>query len=428
MNTINEEIVELAGYRLHIVKTNKFKTVTMVLQFCAPLEESTVTKRALLAHLLKSSTKKSPTSQQLQHRLDDLYGASLASQVQKKGHYHVLSIQINTANEKFLSESSSLLTESLHLLAEAVLEPNVTEQGAFDEAVFQREKRALRQRLLAVYDDKMRYASERLIDEMCAGEPFALHTNGTLEALEALTPTDVYDYYLEMLKTNSVDLYIVGDVDSDVIQSELKTLLHFNQNEHRPIGRLQDVDKRVVEPKYIKESQDIEQGKLNLGYRTHVVVGDPLYPASQVFNGLFGGFPHSKLFMNVREKASLAYYAVSRNESFKGLMLVMSGIEFANYDQALDIIHEQFKAMQEGAFSDHEIDQTKALLINSTLEALDSPFSVIDLLYQQVLSNDALVLDEWFDDIHRVNREDIIKVAQQTQLDTVYFLQGKERA
>jgi len=423
---VNEEIVELVGYRLHSVKTNKFKTITMALQFCAPLEERTVTKRALLARLLKSSTKKSPTFQQLQHRLDDLFGTSLSTQVQKKGHYHIFSAQINTINGKFLRDSSSLLKKSLYLLAETVLEPNVTGQGMFDEAIFQREKRALKQRLLAVYDDKMRYANERLIDEMCAEEPFALHTNGTIEALEALTSADVYDYYLEMLKTNCIDLYVVGDVERDVIQRELEGLLHFEQNTCRLIKKTQSVDKTILEPKYVQESQDIEQGKLNIGYRTHVVVGDPLYPAAQVFNGLFGGFSHSKLFMNVREKASLAYYAVSQNEIFKGLMLVMSGIESANYVQALDIIHKQFKAIQAGEFTDQEINQTKALLSNATLEAIDSPLSLIDLFYRQVLSNDVLVLDHWLDDLEHVSGEDIIKVAQQTQLDTVYFLHGKE--
>jgi len=426
MTLVNEEIVELMGYRLHTVKTNKFKTITMALQFYAPLEKNTVTKRALLARLLKSSTKKSPTTQLLQQRLDDLFGTSLSSQVQKKGHYHIFSIQINAINGQFLKESSAVLEKSLHLLAEVVLEPNVMGQGLFDEAIFQQEKRALKQRLLAVYDDKMRYASERLIDEMCAEEPFALHTNGTVEALDALTSADMYDYYLDMLKTNCVDLYVVGDVDRDVLQGELADLLYFEQNTCRSIGKPQDVSKKILEPNYVQESQEVEQGKLNLGYRTHVVVGDPLYPAAQVFNGLFGGFPHSKLFMNVREKASLAYYAVSQNEVFNGLMLVMSGIEFVNYAQALDIIHKQFQAMQAGAFTDQEVNQTKALLINSTLEAMDSPFSLIDLLYQQVLSGDALVLDQWFDELDRVRGEDIIKVAQQTQLDTVYFLHGKE--
>ncbi|GGH82009.1 putative Zn-dependent peptidase [Pullulanibacillus pueri] len=424
MSYIDEHIHALPGFTLHTVATNKFKTVTMVIQFRAPLEEETVTKRALLAHLLKSSTKQSPTSQQLQQRLDDLYGATLSSQVQKKGNNHLLSLHVHVANERFISETSSLLEESIQLLSEAILQPNV-EGHAFDEVSFKKEKRALKQRLLAIYDDKMRYANERLIDEMCEGEVYALHTNGTLDALESLTSEELYTYYQDMLKTNEIDLYVVGDIDHQEMKQRIGQVLTFN---NRETVKLQNTFEPVVkrQAKVVKESQEVEQGKLNLGYRTNVTIDDPLYPATQVFNGLFGGFPHSKLFMNVREKMSLAYYATSRYESFKGLLIVMSGIEFVNYQKAVDIIAAQLKAIQEGDFTEGEVAQTKALLKNSILEALDSPFGLIDVLYQKVLSNHGLELDQWFAAIEKVDRDEIIKAAHMTTLDTTYFLQGQE--
>lgn len=60
-----------------------------------------------------------------------------------------------------------------------------------------------------------------------------------------------------------------------------------------------------VQPKEVIDEEDVKQGKLNIGYRTSITYTDQDYPALQVFNGLFGGFSHSKLFINVREKPVL---------------------------------------------------------------------------------------------------------------------------
>lgn len=409
---------------VHAIRTAKFKTVTLSLQFRAPLKMADATKRALLAYVLKSATAKSPTTQALQQRLDNLYGAAFSSQVQKKGNDHILSLFVHTANERFLSQTSSLTEECVKLLAEAVFEPNA-KAGAFDEQMVKKEKRTLKHRIESLIDDKMRYASERLIDVMCKDEAYAIHSLGYTDDLEALSPKDLFVYYQNTLQNDEIDLYVIGDIVEDEIVRLIEQHFTFQnrQQVHHPFT-FHPV--AAGDPQIVKERHDVEQGKLNLGYRTNIVVGDPLYYATQVFNGIFGGFAHSKLFMNVREKASLAYYAASRYESYKGLLIVMSGIEFSNYDKAVDIIGVQLKSMQDGDFTTAEVDQTKALLKNTMLESLDNPYTLVDLLYKQVLVKDSDTLEEWFQGIDQVSHEEIVKAAQNTELDTVYFLQGLE--
>ena len=55
----------------------------------------------------------------------------------------------------------------------------------------------------------------------------------------------------------------------------------------------------------------------------------------------------------------------------KGLLIVMSGIENANYKQAVDIIKEQFALMKQGDFTEEELQQTKAVVKNQLLETID---------------------------------------------------------
>ena len=191
------------------------------------------------------------------------------------------------------------------------------------------------------------------------------------------------------------------------------------------------IDRRTIHKKEevqeIKEAQDVKQGKLNIGYRTNVYFGDEDYYALQVFNGIYGGFSHSKLFINVREKASLAYYVASRLESHKGLMFVMSGIDNKNYEQAVSIIKEQMKAMGAGDFSEEEMSQTKAVIKNQYLETIDTARGTVEIMYHNIVAGKKISFEDLISKIDIVTKDEIMKVAEKIELDTIYFLTEGEQ-
>lgn len=414
----------LGALTLHTVKTVKYKTNTVVLKMRAPLTEESVTKRALLAYVLQKATERSPSAKELRRRLNDLYGASLSAQLSKKGDCHIISFKIEVANEKYLSDPTPLLEKALRLLAEVMLKPKL-ENGAFDEDIVSKEKRTLKQRIQSVRDDKMRYASTRLIEEMCKNDPYRLHAYGEESEIDSISAQALTTYYREALENDDLDLFIVGDIDEQEVESIVKEVFVFP--EHHGKSRMETVVlSEIPEEKVVTETEDIEQGKLNLGYRTYTTYGDDDYCALVVFNGILGGFPHSKLFVNVREKASLAYYASSRIESHKGLLLVFSGIQSVNYDKAVSIIKEQSEKMCEGDFSEQEFQQTKAMLKNQILETIDNARGIIEFFYNGLASGCQRSVDEWISGVDAVTKENVIKVAKKIKLDTTYFLKGKE--
>jgi predicted Zn-dependent peptidase len=388
----------------------------------APLAKDTVTQRALLPHVLQSSTSAYPTTEKLRSYLDDLYGANLFVDVAKKGEYQVLSFSIEIANEKFLSDPTPLLAKGLELLADILLNP-LADKGAFDSETVEKEKRTLKQRIHSVYDDKMRYSSHRLVQEMCAGEPYALHGNGELEDVDTITAQSLYSYYQKAFAQDELDLYVIGDVVEEEVEAAAGSLFNFAPRTPLEANSLAGARK---DEKVVKEQQDVKQGKLNIGYRTNVKFGDRDYYALQVFNGIYGGFSHSKLFHHVREKNSLAYYVASRLESHKGLMMVMSGVEFENFEFAVKIIKEQMEAMKSGDFSEEEIQQTKAVIENQMLETLDTARGIVEVIYHNVVSKVHVPLEEWMQKMQQTKKEDIIAVANKVNLDTTYFLTGLE--
>jgi predicted Zn-dependent peptidase len=423
MDLLTEKITEMQGFKLHVIKTEKYKTNTFVWKMKAPLNKENVTLRALLPQVLQSSTKKYSSTTLLRSYLDDLYGATFFVDLGKKGENHVMSFSIEIANEKFLNDPSPLLQKGFEFLAEVLMNPN-TNGNSFDPKTVDKEKRTLKQRIQSVYDDKMRYSNFRLIQEMCKEEPYALDVNGEKNDVDAISAESLFAYYQKAFKEDEMDLYVIGDVNEDEVQKLATQLLKFENRQPQRVKP--ELGKKVEKVNEVKEQQDIKQGKLNIGYRTNIIYGDSEYFALQVFNGIFGGFSHSKLFINVREKASLAYYAASRIESHKGLMMVMSGIDLKNYDQAVGIIHEQMDAMKKGDFTDQELEQTKAVINNQMLETIDTARGLVEVLYHNVVANVDIPLEHYLDQVQKTTKEEILEVAGKIELDTIYFLTGME--
>ncbi len=424
MAVLTERTIKHQGVTVHFVPTSKYKTNTLVWKMKAPLKEETVTLRALLPNVLQSNTETFPTSTEFRNHLDGLYGASLFADVGKKGEYHIMSFQMEMVNEKYLSHKEPLLEQAFGLLAEVLSKPNA-KGGQFDSNTAAKEKRALIQRLESIYDDKMRYSSLRLTQEMCVEENYRLDANGIADRVEEITPESLYAYYERAFAEDELDLYVIGDIEEEHAMDVVNRYFQFGERKPESVSY---INHQVQEAKELQEIQDIKQGKLNIGYRTNITYKDPDYFALQMFNGIFGAFSHSELFINVREKASLAYYAASRLESHKGLLMVMSGIDNKNYEQAVTIIKEQMEAMKRGDFTEQEIVQTKAIIKNQLLETIDTSRGLTEVLYHNVVADQDITLDEWLRRVDEVTREDIIACGEKIVLDTIYFLHGMEVA
>ncbi|MCD5322750.1 MULTISPECIES: EF-P 5-aminopentanol modification-associated protein YfmF [Pontibacillus] len=424
MSNIEEHVFKQEGYQLHMIPTKKYKTNTIAVKLKAPLNREGITKRALLPYVLQQATSNYPSARAFRTALDSLYGAVLSVDSSKKGEDHVMTFRMEIPNDEMLSADESLLKQGLDLMNEMIFHPKV-DGKELDSTIVNREKQTLTQKLKSLKDDKMSYANTRLIDEMCKEEPYRFHVHGYEEDLKDINAENLYAYYKEMLESDDMDIYVQGNLNpEDVKQLVSATIKRSNNPERSKNGTTQQAAPSEV--KEIIEHQNIQQGKLHLGYRTSIRYGDEDYYALQVFNGIFGGFPSSKLFMNVREKHSLAYYAASRFESHKGLLLVFSGIDPNDYDQAKDIIEKQMEAMKAGEFSEEDVQETKKLVINQLRETMDNQHGLIELMYHQVLSGASVTPEDIIQNVERVTHEDVLQVAKKVALDTVYFLTKEE--
>ncbi|BAK17352.1 predicted Zn-dependent peptidase [Solibacillus silvestris StLB046] len=409
------------GVSLHIRQTAQFKTVNFSIKWRAPLNEETAAQRTVLSNVLQHSNEKFPTSASYRSYLDDLFGTVLYFDTAKRGQEHTVLLNVETVNDQYLSHGN-VLNEVIDLIHEAIFKPNF-ENGVFKESIVNREKEMVIQRIQSIFDDKSRYAQKRLTEIIRPNSAASFSANGNIEAVKAITPQSLTKTYEDMLANDVIDIYVVGDINIEEMTQQLKAAFPFADRDAHQTTK-EDTTPANIEP-YTKETQEMKQGKLHIGYSTPVRFGDKDFPIMQIFNGIFGGYAHSKLFMNVREKESLAYYASSSYASQYGLLFVVSGIEPANEEKARQLIADQLKVMQNGEITDLELAQTKAMLINQLKEALDSPRGQIEIFDQYKALDEPFNLDTWTARWQSVSKEDVQKVAQDIKLEATYFLCGK---
>lgn len=410
---------------VHTLVTDKFKTTALVLNIRRPLTEDHVTPTALLPHVLTRGTAEFPSVREIQRRLDEMYGSYMHGDVYKLGERHIMQFRVEIPNGTYLPGNPDLLKEAMDFLNALVTRPAL-DAGRFKATYVDLEKEALKSRVESLFNNKMQYAMVRCIGTMCEKEPFRLYSGGRIEDLIAITPETLVATHREMLATAPMDLFVVGAVDHASVMRHVQDAFTLPDRQPQPLAATA-VLAAPAEPRYAIEQLDVSQGQLILGLRTPVTYADDDHTVMLMVNGILGGFAHSKLFMNVRERESLAYSARSRYDAHKGLVFIQAGIDIANYQKALDVIFEQLTAMKKGDITDKELGQTRAMLINTYKEAYDSPGALVNLAYESLVAGRDRTIEELVARVPTVSREDIVRVANTITLDTVYFLRNKER-
>lgn len=408
------------GINLYVSQINKFKTLTINIYIHNRLSNEAA-KFALLPSVLKRGSQNYKTYKDITKHLEELYGATFAFSIYKKGERQIAQFRLEIADSSYIKDD--ITEDGVKFISDILLNPLVVGSG-FDPEYVQQEKEKQKNLINSRINEKTKYAVDRCIEEMCKDEDFSIYELGSVDDLDKVNEVNLYEYYKKIINILPIDIYVVGNANVD----EIKSLF----NKYFKIERTDVVDipdtpiyKKVDQVKYVQDQLDVTQGKLTLGFRTNVKPCDDEYFPLLVFSGVLGGGPFSKLFMNVREKASLAYYAQTKLERFKGLMLIMSGIEIENYQKALDIILEQIDEIKGGNISDYEFDSTIKALNTSMNSIKDSATQVSDFYLSQNLSHTDYSIDDFINKINEVTKEDIIDVSKKIQLDTVYFMTKK---
>ena len=410
------------GVTLHTIKTEIFKTNLLAVYLSSPLTKKEVTQKALSMAIIRRGTENLKTQEDINCKLEELYGAELNSGMDKVGNDEVLKFYIESLNDNFTLKNEDVLKQSIELLFDVIFNP-LTENGRFKDEYFKNEKSNLKQIIEAKKDNKAQYATARTLEEMYGKDGYGLYTYGYIEDLEKLSNQEVYNSYKEMLANCKIDIFVSGDINESECVKLVDTEIEKFKIDSRNVSDLylKNEVKNVTETKEVIEKMDVTQGKLVIGLDITNTIKDER-PQTAVYNAILGGGANSKLFQNVREKASLAYSAGSLYIKNKNSIVIRSGIEQKNYEKALEIIEKQIDDMKQGNFDETDMKNAKQLIVASFRSMEDEQDSTISYYFGKEMEQENADIATYISQIENVTKEQIVKVAQNVTINTIYFL------
>ncbi|KRM68698.1 M16B subfamily protease [Apilactobacillus ozensis DSM 23829 = JCM 17196] len=412
------------GVELYMTPTKKFKTVTLTCNLITEANFKNFAKRAVLAELLETNNSKYKTQEELAKQLSKMYGASFGTNIVRYGNLHIIKIILSFPNANYLPNKYDNINEAIEFLMDVLLRPNVKNK-AFDNKTFTTQKQNILKYLSSISDDKQYYAAVKSKELF-----FNENVNrgrlifGESSQYKDLNEKNIFEYYTNTILNDNIIFSIIGDFNPHDILNVFK---NYNFDDRNNIYKLLPYKHALTDSINEKtETQELSQGKLNLGYSLPINYNDKNLYAAIIFNAVFGGTPQSKLFKIVREKYSLAYYASSSFNAINGFINVQSGIDSKDKSKVISLINEQLASIQSGNFETELINHIKHELVNARLNLLDSPRKMLEQQFVNNLLGRSISFEDWQRNILAVQKEDIISVAKLVKLQSIFFLEGKK--
>ena len=416
----------LPRVNLTCIHTGKFKTGCMSINIIVPLSADTAAKNALLPRVLRRGTSRHEDMDALKEVLDNLYGATVEPTVRKIGENQCFGLYAEFVDDDFVPGTNNVLEQVTSLMGEILLCPN-TKGGLLKAQYVESEKKNLIDEIKAAVNDKILYCIDRLTSLMCAGEPFGVNKLGTEQSAAAITPVALTKHYHNVIAEGRIEIIYCGSAPDNRVEAALLAAL--SQLPRTPSRKDSTTEIKILpdsrQPRIFTDEMNVTQGKLTLGFRMGECMYSPNYAAMMVFNAVYGGSVTSKLFMNVREKLSLCYYASSMISRSKGVMFVYSGVEFDKFEQAYDEIIAQLDAMRRGEISQWEITSARRSVVTSIMTSLDNLYGIESRYFENAVTDIPVSPEELAALADAVSVSDVTAIANSVMLDSVHYLKGK---
>ncbi len=413
------------GINFRSIQDTRFKTVRMSIHFMLPLEKDQVAANALLPFIMCRASREYPDFTKLSQRLAELYGASLSGEVQKLGDVQVMSISMVSLADRYTLHQENLSKELTALLCSVVFDPPFDSDGHFSKEDFLQEQRQTLETIDAEFNDKRTYAKQRCEQVMCAEERYGLRRYGSREAVADLHREELTEAWKHLIHNAKIEIMVLGDCNPQPVYDGFAQAFSKIDRKRLEICET-EIIKTAKEVREISETMSVAQSKLVMGFRAGAELDTPEETAARLMVAIFGGTPHSKLFLNVREKLSLCYYCAARFNSIKGLLFVESGVETQNLESAKKEILAQLDEIRKGNLKEEEIQSAKLSLCNSYRTIGDYLGGMESWYLTQTFRPRVQTPEEAAEEINQVTKEQIVEAANRVTLDTVYQLIGNE--
>ena len=416
---MNYELINMGAYNLHLIKTSRFKTITVEVDFRREIQREDITKRAILKEVLLNSNKSFKTERELILESENLYDLKLVASSARMGNYTNISFKTRFLDEKYTEKNMN--EESIAFLMDIIFNPNV-DNNSFNEEVVNKCKNRIEKSIKSLKDSKLKYTLFKLLENV-KDKPYSYNSYGYLEDLEKIDGKVLYDYYKDITANDFIDIFVVGDFDGVQIKELIKKYFKartFHKTKSNIIVEELPITKKIIEQ---AEEDNVNQTQFTILCGINNLTEFERKYVIKVYSELLGGSSNSILFDTVREKNSYAYYVNADVKSYDNILLIYSGIEPGNKNEVFKLIKKCLSDIEKGNFTDDMLSNAKETLIGGIKASLDSPSGIINNYFAKILvgTDD---FDERIENFKKVTKDDIINVSKKINIYSTYTLEG----
>lgn len=411
---------DFGSYKLNLIKTDKFKSITVRVSFHRVIKKEEITIRNILSDMFMQSSKKYSSKRELTIKAQDLYAAGLRTTNSRLGNYINTDFYLSALNDKYTEAGN--FEASLEFLSEIIFNPDV-EDGKFNNEKLDIVKNTCRSALNSIKEDASNYSLIRMAEIFGEGEPISYRMMGYLEDLDKITGKSLYDFYLDMIKNDYVDIFVIGDFVVKEVTDLIKKYFKFDVLKKLRVPFMTEEKKARGKKLISSETIDNTQSQLVMACRLNGLSDyERQYPLT-LFNIIFGGCSDSKLFKEVREENSLCYTIHSIPNKLDNVLIVKAGIDKDNYKKTVSLIEKDLKDLVNGKFDDVDIMMAKEYYNTALEEIEDSQIKIINnYLMMELIGTDDIETKRKM--MNKVTKNEIVKVAKKVTIDTIFCLEG----
>lgn len=415
--------IDKRSYKLHLMKTDKFKTITVRCIFKEKINKEEITIRNFLFELLLSSCKKYPSKRNFSIAKQELYDLNLYGNNTRIGNTFSTEISISMLENKYINDD--ITEKGLEFLKEVIFNPNLEDNKDFRNN-FNITKNYLLSYIKQCYDYPKSYSYMKLKNLMGEDYSFSYNMDGNIKDLEEITLTSLQKYYDKFIKNSLIDIYVIGNINFYEMENAISKTFNFKKIKKDELSfKINYIPKSKKLIKY-EESKNFNQTRLLISCYLKKLTEKERKYVMFLYNIILGASPDSFLFRNVRESKSLTYDILSTYRKSDNFLVISSGIDYAKCNEIIKAIKEEMNNIRKGKFNMEKLNNAKNLMISSLKEFDEYPSSIIDYYFSMEYL-DCDNIETAIKEVVSVTKKDIVKVSKKINMDVIYVLkEGKD--
>lgn len=411
---------DMDGFKLHVIKTNRFKTVFYSINIRFEDNKDSEVYTSLLSRMLIQTSSKFNSLREINTYCASIYDPSYNIRVLDSGSENILRLTSSFANEKYTEKG--MLLKNLEFLTSFIFEPKIVD-GGFDKEMFDIQKEKLLEYYKSMKDNPKEYAKGRLAEEMQIKKYKVLKLDDLISGISNLSEVELYNFYQSIMSKGCLDIFICGDVDEKEVKEIFSKLIKF-KGTHKKINHLVKQHDFKDMPKIVVDKTNNTQSNLIIGFKLDNLSDFERNYVFVLYSWILGGGMSSLLSQTVREKYSLCYYIYAVRQNLFETMKIYAGIDGVNFEKTCNLIQDELENMENGNFSLELFEGVKEIYYNSLIRIEDSQDDLVASYVSEIFINNDSISDRK-KNMSKVTKEDVMNLAKKVHVDTIYLLKGE---